>query len=652
MTKLTANIRRFLEHPRLPFALALAAIVLMLPALRAGLFCDDLIQRLNQLTPAELPPHAVDTGFVADNSGSLGTVVNHLFDLVHKGEAAARARDYGIAPWWAPEGWTAALWRPVTAFTHWVDYRLYPHSPALMHAHNMAWYAAVVFLVAMLYRKVSAQVAGNPWQRESPPAGGGDKMALGLCVAGVAACLWLLDGNTYFPVMFVANRGFIIALAFGMLCWHCHLRWRTGQSRIWMWLSALCLALSLLADEGGASTLAFLIAYALVLDSGSWRSRLASLLPAAAVVIVWRAVYVASGYGVGGFALYVDPGYAPLAFLKGLVPRANGVLGGQLSGVAPELALALNATWQTVLALFFTGVTLACSLAFWPVLRRDKVARFWAVVMLLAVVPAATVFPLTKNLGFVAVGAYGVIASFLVAFAAAPARAALPGLIRPIVWGVAVCLIVMHVFAPVPGRILMGWISPSIPERSAHRCSFDGVPEIGGREVVTINDPIGITIIVPFYRAYSGQPLPKTVRVLIPGSAPFEVSRPDASTLILKAKESDLFDCPDVGPLHLAYALKAANYQLMGDGNLKAGNRVTNKEFVAEILEVSPRGAASSVAFHFDKPLESAGRVWLFFDWSRWAHAPFVLPKPGETIQVAGVETPHPSPSRQQTDSP
>ena len=34
-------------------------------------------------------------------------------------------------------------------------------------------------------------------------------------------------------------------------------------------------------------------------------------------------------------------------------------------------------------------------------------------VMLLAAIPAATVVPLGKNLGFVAVGAYGLIASFL-----------------------------------------------------------------------------------------------------------------------------------------------------------------------------------------------------------------------------------------------
>jgi hypothetical protein len=145
MTRMKAVVRRLLEHRRLPFALALAAIILMLPALPVGLLGDDLIQRLNQFTPAQLPPRIVETGFVAKDSGKLGTVLGNLFAYLRGKEAATRARDYGIAPWWAAEGWTAVLWRPLTALTHWLDYRLYPNSPALMHAQNIAWYAAAVF---------------------------------------------------------------------------------------------------------------------------------------------------------------------------------------------------------------------------------------------------------------------------------------------------------------------------------------------------------------------------------------------------------------------------------------------------------------------------------------------------------------------------
>ena len=96
-------------------------------------------------------------------------------------------------------------------------------------------------------------------------------------MAGLAACLWLLDWHTFGPVAYVANRGFFIALVFGLLCFHAHVRWRTGKSVVWMWLSALCLLLSVLSDEGGASTLAFLLAYAIVLEPGGWRPTTSSL---------------------------------------------------------------------------------------------------------------------------------------------------------------------------------------------------------------------------------------------------------------------------------------------------------------------------------------------------------------------------------------
>jgi hypothetical protein len=636
MPKMTAMARRLLEHRRLPFALALLAILFMLPALPVGLLGDDLIQRLNQFAPADLPPRILDTGFVAGDSGKLGTVMGNLFGYLRGKEAARRARDFGIEPWWASEAWTAALWRPFTAFTHWLDYRLYPDSPALMHAQNIAWYAAAVFLAATLYRKIATFAGGGDIAENLSDSSTALRIQSGACVAGLAACLWLLDKNTYAPVAYVANRGFIISLVFGLLCLHAHLRWRTGQSRGWMWLSALCLLLSLLANEGGASTLAFLMACAIVLEPGGWRSRLMSLIPAAVVLIGWRAVYAGYGFGVRNFPGYIDPGYAPSLYLENLVPRANALLGGQLTGFPPELMAALNAKWQLIVAFLFAGFSLVCALAFLPVLRRDATARFWAVMMLLALAPAATVVPMSKNLGFVAVGAFGVIASFLVDFAVATQRAALPRLLRAISWGIAVWLVVAHMAGALAARIALALASPSIPKLAALASDYEPSLEVGERNIVVINDPTGLSIMVPFYRAYRNESLPRSTRILAPGSTPIEVKRTDSSTLILKAKGSDLFNCPALGPVHACYACKAANDYLFGQRVWETGDRVRTKGFVAEILEVSPRGAPRSVAFHFAKPLESDGMVWLFFDWRRFAHESFVLPRIGETIEVVG----------------
>src|ERR1039457_3632450 len=79
----------------------------------------------------------------------------------------------------------------------------------------------------------------------------------------------------------------------------------------------------------------------------------------------------------------------------------------------------------------------AALVVFAPWLRRDKTAVFWLAVMLLAAIPAATVVPLGKNLGFVAVGAYGLIASFLAGVFSRPGW--LPSLLtyRVLAWAAA-----------------------------------------------------------------------------------------------------------------------------------------------------------------------------------------------------------------------
>jgi hypothetical protein len=249
-------------------------------------------------------------------------------------------------------------------------------------------------------------------------------------------------------------------------------------------------------------------------------------------------------------------------------------------------------------------------------------------------VPAATVVPLSKNLGFVAVGAFGVIASFLAHFAARQERAAMPGPVRAMAWCVAGGLVMAHIPGALVGRGALALVSPFVPMMWRCFCNWEGPPEIGGRDVVALND--FSMIVLPFDRIYRGKPLPKSARVLVPGITPFEVKRGDASTLILKAGGTDLFECPDLGPMHVGYAVSACNDLLMGGKTWKTGDRVTRKGFVAEVLEVSPRGAPRAVAFHFDRRLESEEMVWLFLDWRRARTSPFVLPQIGETVEIAG----------------
>jgi hypothetical protein len=56
--------KRFLSHRYLPTALAIGAILVMLPALKTGFGGDDRLQRVVELKPSQLPPRMHETGMI------------------------------------------------------------------------------------------------------------------------------------------------------------------------------------------------------------------------------------------------------------------------------------------------------------------------------------------------------------------------------------------------------------------------------------------------------------------------------------------------------------------------------------------------------------------------------------------------------------
>jgi hypothetical protein len=609
-----ASAKKFLEHRYLSVFLAIGAILVMFPALKTGLMLDDLVQRAVELRPDQLPARMHDTGLPPD-SGSLGTVLRDLFPgLGRDSRSIAQAKNYGLLPWWAPDDLRLGLWRPVTAFTHWLDYQLFPDSPALMHAENIAWFAAIVFLVTLIYRKLM----GPGW------------------AAGLAALLFLLDGNTYFPVMFVANRGFILSLCLGLLCFHEHHQWRSTKSRSAPLLSALFLALSLFANEGGASTLAFILAYALVLEPGSWRGRALTVLPSILVIILWRTIYGLGGFGVLHVGLYIDPAAEPLSFAWVVVPRATALLGGQLTGVAPDLLFAIKPALHPAVIALYGVVVVAILAVFLPWVRRDRVAAFWFAVTLLTVIPAATVAPLSKNLGFVAVGAYGLIASFVAALVTRPNP--LPGWLayRMVAWITSILLLLIHVPGAIAGRVLTVGAIDFGSHAVRYFINVDATADAENKKAIVINAPCSFALAyAPFYKAYYHLPLPRTIQTLVPGCTSVDVRRIDAQTLVIQSHARDIFACDDVGFVHLAYIFSECNVAI-GVPKSKKGDRHDFDGLTVEVLESNAEDVATRVAFRFHTSLDSPDFHWLWWDWKTFAYEPFKIPAVGQSATLPG----------------
>jgi len=613
MRKILFLIKRGLEYRFLPVILAAVGFIIMLPAIKSGLMMDDLMQRTIQLRPEQIPSRLYDTGVVPADSGKLSTVLFELFGFSRNRQSIKAAKDYGVLPWWVRDDIKAALWRPFTAFTHWLDYQWFPNLPALMHVHNILWFAAVIFLVAIIYR----ELLGAGW------------------VAGFAAVLFLLDENTYFPVMFVANRGFIVSLFFGLLCLYSHHKWRSTKFLPAGVLSQVFLAVSLLSNEAGVSTFAFLLAYALVPEECSWFKRILSLLPSVFVIVLWRVIYTCLGYGVSGMGGYIDPGHQPVRFLKHLAGNALTLLAGQLSGQAPDFLLGFNSSLRTMaLAIYFLFIAVAL-IIFFPLVRKNKSAQFWFAAMMFAVIPASTVFPMSKNLGFVAVGAFALIAVFIAAFFADRSWMPKSPFYRIPAWIMCVIFLFVHIPGAITGRIMAPKMTPSVFNTWMRLVDVTVSPNPGNKDVVIVNAPFPPAL-TPFYKVYHGQPLPKTLRALVPGCIPVQVTRTDDKTLVIKSAPANIFASDQNSPMHFAHFFTAFNDLFLGDQSFKKGDRFALRNLMIEVLAVDGRRLPTEVAFHFADSLNDPNLYWLQFNWRSFSYDRFEVPQIGQTVSIPG----------------
>ena len=242
---------------------------------------------------------------------NLSEAMSGLYAFFRDDEGIENLRNYGAIPWWTVPDCRISFWRPVTSFTMWLNYQLYPNSVALQHLHSVLWFReAAAFVLAVLYRRLN----GATW------------------IAGLAGLLYVLDDTNYFPVAFVANRNAVIALFFGLLAVLMHDKWRRERSIGGAVLACVFLALSLLSAEAGVATAAYIGAYALVFEQGRLSRRIGSLIPAAAVVILWWIVPRRSGYSTYASGVYIDPAAEPVRFTAAMLERAPLLLFAELFG--------------------------------------------------------------------------------------------------------------------------------------------------------------------------------------------------------------------------------------------------------------------------------------------------------------------------------
>jgi hypothetical protein len=617
-----SSLRKGLESRYAPAVIAGIAALIMLPALNAGFIQDDLFHRVRLVQPTELPERLYDTGMIPPDAGTLSAALRDMHSFARTQSQADKLKEVGMCPWWTSENWRVANWRPLDSFTHWLDYRVFPGSAPLMHAHSILWFAAVIFLLAVLYR----QFITPTW------------------IATLAALLYTLDDSNYFPAMWIANRNLILALFFSILTLLLHHRWRQHDSLAAGIVVPLTLLLSLLSTEAGIATFAYLFAYALIIDRAGWRQRLVSLAPAFIVIAAWRFIYNARGYGAYGSGFVIDPGREPVRYAWAALQRAPALLVGQWGPTAAEITNFFSEYAGRWYALAGGAFLVWIVLVLVPLLRRNRVALYWFTGMLLCVLPICATLPMNRNLLFVAIGAFGLIAQFVGGLFTKEGWVPKSRYWRVPAWILCITLVFTHIGVAAAARTQAPKMTAFAFETFTSTVKIDPSVVLKDKTLVVVNAPNPLLFTgLPFLRAYWNEPLPQRMRLLAPGFGPLEITRTGENTLLVKARTGHILSVDasrrDFKP-SFVYFYNRFNSLFRPEGlPFRAGEKIELGDMSVEVTGVDDDGQPTEVLFQFAAPLDDPSLCWLQWSWKHGglgSYSRFTVPAVGETLHLPG----------------
>jgi hypothetical protein len=620
--KFIARLRQDLENRYAPLVIAGIAAVIMLPALNAGLIQDDLFHRTRLVKASRLPKQLSESGLIRPDAGKLSAALRDMYSLARTRQDVVKLKDSGLCPWWTAENLRIANWRPLDSFTHWLDYRLFPDSPRLMHLHNIVWFTAAVFLVSILYRRFITPI----W------------------VATLAALLYTFDDSNYFPAMWIANRNLLLALFFSILTLLLHDKWRRRHSLIAGVAAPFTLLLSLLSTEAGIATFAYLFAYALIIDRGSRKARILSLAPGFIVIAALRIVYNALGYGASASGFLIDPGREPLRYARAVLERAPVLFSGQWGGTPAEMLNFFSdyaGAWYLLASALFLTVIL---LVFTPLLRKNRVALYWFVGMLLCILPICATSPMNRNLLFVAIGAFGVITQFIGGLFTRENWTFRSRFWRVPAWILCVMLIFVHTGFAIVSRARAPKMVSFIFNTFYSTIKVDPADGLTDKTLVVVNAPNPFLFLgLPPLRDYWGQSLPARTRLLVPGYNPLKITRTGEKKLLIESRAGSLLATDTSGrdfkPNFVYFYHELSSLFRPENMPFKTGEKIKLGDMSADVINVNTDSQPTAVRFDFDVSLNDSSLRWLQWNWKKGGfgyYSTFEVPDVGEILSLEG----------------
>lgn len=567
-------------------ALALLGTLMVMPTLNVGLIGDDFMFK-SRLTGHGIQSHPGAFFGLFTFADGQPEHVQHL-------------KDIGQVPWWSADNARLSFWRPLSELTHWLDYQLWPRSPAMMHVQSMLWYGLLVFLLGRLYRAL-------------------DPHALRV---GFATLIFAISPLHLMTVIWLAARNQLVAGCFILATIHGYHQWRQGQGLRHGVMALLSLVLGLLSAEAAVAAMAYLVAYALAYEHGkAWKGRLLALLPFMLVVVVWRGIYSHLGYGSAETGGYIDPGASPALFGQAVLLRLPSLLVAHLYGATSSTLGTLSESVQPLYAL---GAALAVLLAvgvgrYFGIWSRP-LARFYGLGALLALVPVCAAQSSDRLLLNAEFGLSALLAMLFVSLITAHGR--YPGKLALAAKAFVVLLMAVHLVIYPLATLSLGAITPSMM-RTLERDEPLSLPDEGAEpafNVILLNPPQALFVgYYPSVRDHYGLRNAASTQALASGD--------QALTLTVLSDTAIRMSAPNGLGEALSRDFKKHPF--------KPGDQVRAGRFTALVEDVTPFGKPKVVSFQFDTPLQASS--WRIYQWGDAGYVPFTLPAVGQTVTLPAI---------------
>jgi hypothetical protein len=494
-----------------------------------------------------------------------------------------------------------SFWRPLAEFSHWIDYRLWPQSPLLMHAHSLLWYGALLLLLGHLYRRLM----NTPLQ------------------SGLALAFFAVSSLHVMTISWLSARNQLMSAFFTVGTVYAYHLWRQQGRWPHAGLAMLTFVLALASAEASVTAVGYLLAYALTLDSDRpWRARLMPLLPFMLITAVWRVACTQAGYGSIGSGSYLDPTHEPLRFAQALFLRMPAMVLAQLFGMPSSAA---NELTQGEQVLYASVATLIAAGIVWLVHRMDlwssRHMRFFALGMLLALVPVCAVAPQDRVLIHAEIGMSGLL-SLLSARVLSRLDQDRRAVGTGIKWTVGVVMLVHLLLFPLASLLESALLGPLMGPSMYG--AVRSLPVEAGRadaRVILLNPPTpDLVFYYPLIRSYLGLPNPQSIIALANGPLQqLQLEVLDDSTLRLSS----------------ARPFEDAINRDVRTLPFKVGDVVHLRHMTITVEQVNAEGSPLAARFHFDAPLRDPH--WQFYVWRDLSYARFDMPATGRVVTLPGA---------------